>query len=59
LPDRFRLSARSIIDRYIIQAFFSQERMTYIAGESKVVYKVKDNDYRSNENSTVGHQGMG
>lgn len=32
------------IVRYIIQASFSQERMTYIADESKVVNKVKDND---------------
>jgi hypothetical protein len=32
------------IVRYIIQASFSQERMIYIADESKVVNKVKDND---------------
>jgi len=28
--------------RYIIRASFSQERMTYISDESKVVYKSKD-----------------
>ena len=28
--------------RYIIRASFSQERMTYIPDESKVVYKSKD-----------------
>ena len=28
--------------RYIIRASFSQERMTYISEESKVVYKSKD-----------------
>lgn len=28
--------------RYIIQASFSQERMTYIQEESKVVYRAKD-----------------
>jgi hypothetical protein len=32
--------------------------MTYIADESKVVDKVKDNDDGSNENSTVGLHGM-
>jgi hypothetical protein len=30
------------IARYIIRASFSQERMTYIADESKVVYRSKD-----------------
>ena len=29
--------------RYIIRASFSQERMTYIPDESKVVYRAKDN----------------
>jgi hypothetical protein len=29
--------------RYIIRASFSQERMTYLPDESKVVYKSKDN----------------
>ena len=28
--------------RYIIRASFSQERMTYIAEESKVIYRSKD-----------------
>ena len=28
--------------RYIIRASFSQERMTYIPGESKVIYRSKD-----------------
>ena len=28
--------------RYIIRASFSQERMTYIAEESKVIYQSKD-----------------
>ena len=28
--------------RYIIRASFSQERMTYIQGEAKVVYQSKD-----------------
>jgi hypothetical protein len=30
------------LDRYIIRASFSQERMTYIQGEAKVVYQSKD-----------------
>ena len=30
--------------RYIIRASFSQERMTYLPGESKVIYYSKDDD---------------
>ena len=33
---------RENIARYIVRASFSQERMTYIAEESKVVYQSKD-----------------
>jgi hypothetical protein len=28
--------------RYIVRASFSQERMTYVPGESKVLYRSKD-----------------
>lgn len=28
--------------RYIIRAFFSQEKMTYVRDESKVIYRFKD-----------------
>jgi hypothetical protein len=35
-------SAMENLARYIIRASFSQERMTYIAEESKVVYRAKD-----------------
>ena len=34
--------AMEYLARYIIRASFSQERMTYIAEESKVVYRSKD-----------------
>jgi hypothetical protein len=33
---------RANLARYIIRASFSQERMTYVPEESKVVYKSKD-----------------
>ena len=32
------------LSRYIIRASFSQERMTYLSEESKVIYESKDGE---------------
>ena len=44
-PDK---EAMENLTRYIIRASFSQERMTYIPEESRVIYKSKDEKQEKN-----------